>query len=127
MLMPTLPGICLRTGAMTKQQVERGFTEMVEIVDDLVCDVPKAREYFATMQAHAHQHGLLSAPVITPATAGVCVAMISHLTACSMTDCSLHCCSTALLHSHQLATAIGVTTLSGWRPRQVQSASTPRR
>ena len=56
-----------KAGAMTAQQMQRGFEQMVDTVDGLVCDVPKAKEYFAAMQAHAHQHGLLPSPA-PPAT-----------------------------------------------------------
>ena len=56
-----------KAGAMTAQQMQRGFEQMVDIVDGLVCDVPKAKDYFAAMHAHAHQHGLLPSPA-PPAT-----------------------------------------------------------
>ena len=57
-----------KAGAMTAQQMQRGFEQMVDIVDGLVCDVPKAKDYFACMQAHAHQHGLLLPSPAPPAT-----------------------------------------------------------
>jgi hypothetical protein len=45
---------------MAEAQLAAGFGEVEEVLEDLLCDIPLARQYFDTMRAQVEQAGVLA-------------------------------------------------------------------